>query len=90
MHLVIGVDAIFNVNGYKLSMINVTPHVVRLKGFRLKAEGIKKARLMHFGGNKADSRTKHAFPVNGIFDKTRRNPVFPNPAFGRTFSLTTS
>ena len=58
----------------------VTTHVVRLKVVRLKAEGVQKARLMHFGGNRADSRTKHGF-------KRSRIPVFPNPAFGGTFSL---
>jgi len=52
----------------------VTTHVVRLKLFRLKAEGIQKARSTHFGGNRADSRTKHNF-------KTSRIPVFPNPAY---------
>jgi hypothetical protein len=29
----------------------VTTHVVRLKLFRLKAEGVRKARLPHFGGD---------------------------------------
>jgi len=29
----------------------VTTHVVRLKLFRLKAEGVRKARLPYFGGN---------------------------------------
>jgi len=60
----------------------MTTHVVRLKGFRLKAEGVQKARLTHFGGKRANYRTKHGF-------KTSRIPVFPNPAFGGTFSLTT-
>jgi len=29
----------------------VTTHVVRLKLFRLKAEGVRRARLPYFGGN---------------------------------------
>ena len=49
----------------------VTTHVVRLKLFRLKAEGVQKARLTYFGGKRADSRTKHGF-------KTSLIPVFPN------------
>jgi len=60
-----------------------------MKLFRLKAEGVQKARLAHFGGNRADSSTKHGFPINGIFDKMNLIHVFPNPAFGGTFSLTT-
>jgi len=51
--------------------IIVTTHVVSLKLFRLKAEGVRKARLTHFGGEKADSRTKHGFKMSRI-------PVFPN------------
>jgi hypothetical protein len=31
--------------------IPVTTHVVRLKLFRLKAEGVRKTRLPYFGGN---------------------------------------
>ena len=67
----------------------VTTHVVRLKLFRLKAEGFQKARLKHFGAKRADSRNRYGFPINGIFDKTSRIPIFPNSAFGGTFSLTT-
>jgi len=58
----------------------VTTHVVRLKGFRLKTEVVQKARLTHFGGNRADSRRKHGF-------KTSRINIFLNPAFSGTFSL---
>jgi len=60
----------------------VTTHLVRLKCFRLKAKGVQEAQLTHFGGERADSRIKY-----GI--KTSRIPVFLNPAFGGTFSLTT-
>ena len=68
----------------------VTTHVVRLKGFRLKAEVVQKAQLTYFGAKQSDSCAKHGFPVNGIFHKTRPVPVFPNPAYlWRTFSLTT-
>ena len=49
----------------------VTTHVVRLKLFRPKAEGVRKAQLTHFGGERADSRTKHGFKMSRI-------PVFPN------------
>ena len=49
----------------------VTTHVVRLKLFRLKAEGVRKARLTHFGGERADFRTKYGF-------KMSCSPVFPN------------
>jgi len=58
----------------------VTTHVVRLKGFRLKAEGVQKARLTHFGRKRENYRTKHGFKIRSI-------PVFPNPAFSGTFSL---
>jgi hypothetical protein len=34
-----------------LHYFRVTTHVVRLKLFRLKAEGVRKARLPYFGGN---------------------------------------
>ncbi len=34
-----------------ISTSGVTTHVVRLKLFRLKAEGVRKARLLYFGGN---------------------------------------
>jgi hypothetical protein len=47
----------------------VTTHVVSLKLFSLKAEGVRKARLLHFGGETVDSRAKHGF-------KMRRIPVF--------------
>lgn len=56
---------------------SVTTHVVRLKGFRLKAEDVKKSRLMHLGVNKAEFHTKHGVPVNVIFDKTSCIFVFP-------------
>jgi len=57
--------------------------------FRLKVEVVKKERLTHFGEKRAGSHTnKHGFPVNGIFDKAGRIPLFPNPVFGGTFSLT--
>ena len=81
----------YELKTYKRQFLSytVTTHVVRLKEFRLKAEGVQKARLTHFGAKRADSRTKRGFPVNGIFDKTSRIPVFPNPAFGGTFRLTT-
>ncbi len=49
----------------------VTTRVVRLKLFRLKAEGVQKERLPQFGGETADFRIKHAFKVCGI-------PAFPN------------
>ena len=45
-------------------MIDVTTHVVRLKLFRLKAEGVRKARLKCFGGERGDSRTKHGFKMS--------------------------
>ena len=35
----------------QIERITVTIHVVRLKLFRLKAEGVRKARLPYFGGN---------------------------------------
>ncbi len=41
---------------YQLVKIVVTTHVVRLKLFRLKAEGVRKARLTHVGG---ESRFSH-------------------------------
>jgi len=37
-----------------MNKLNVTTHVVRLKVFRLKAEGTRKTRLPHFGGETAD------------------------------------
>ncbi|MBW2033161.1 MAG: hypothetical protein JRI94_06140, partial [Deltaproteobacteria bacterium] len=46
-------------------------YVVRLKLFRPKAEGVRKAQLTHFGGERADSRNKHGFKLSRI-------PVFPN------------
>jgi hypothetical protein len=49
----------------------VTTHVVRLKLFRLKAEGVQKVRLTHFGGERADFRTKQGFKMSRI-------SVFPN------------
>ena len=49
----------------------VTTHVVRLKLFRPKAEGVRKAQLTHFGGERADSHNKHGFKMSRI-------PVFPN------------
>jgi len=54
-----------------LARIFVTTHVVRLKLFRLKAEGIKKVRLTHFCGERADFHTKHGFKMSRI-------SVFPN------------
>ena len=50
---------------------NVTTYIVRLKLFRLKAEGVRKERLPHFGGETADFRIKHGFKVRSI-------PAFPN------------
>ena len=50
---------------------SVTTHVVRLKPFRLKAEGVRKARLTHVAGERAVFRTKHGFKMSGI-------PIFPN------------
>ncbi len=49
----------------------VTTHVVRLKLFRLKAEGLRKERLPHFGGETTDFRIKHGFKVRTIL-------AFPN------------
>ncbi len=49
----------------------VTTHVVRLKLFRLKAEGVQKERLPQFGGETADFCIKHGLKVCGI-------PAFPN------------
>jgi hypothetical protein len=49
----------------------VTTHIVRLKLFRLKAEGVRKERLPHFGGEPADFRIKHGFKVRSIL-------AFPN------------
>jgi len=54
----------------------MTNYVVRLKVFRLKVEGVQKARLTHLGENRANSRTKHGFPVNGILDETSSISVF--------------
>ncbi len=34
-----------------IKTIGVTTHVVRLKLFRLKAEGVRRSRLPYFGGN---------------------------------------
>jgi len=67
----------------------VTTYAFRLQGFRQKTEGVQEAQLTDCGGKKENSHTKPGFPVNGIFDKTIRIPVFPNPTFGGTFSLTT-
>ncbi len=60
----------------------MTTHVVRLKLFRLKAEGVRKEGLPHFGGETADLPINHGFKVRSI-------PAFPNPAFRGTFSLPT-
>ncbi len=49
----------------------VTTQVVRLKLFRLKAEGVRKERLPHFGGETADFCIKHGFKVPSIL-------AFPN------------
>lgn len=46
--------------------IFVTTHVVRLKGFRLKAEGDRKAPLWRFGEETADFCIKHGFKVCSI------------------------
>ena len=51
--------------------IVVTTHVVRLRLFRLKAEGVERARLPHFGEKTADFCIKHDFKVYSI-------PAFPN------------
>ena len=50
---------VLHVKGIKI----VTTHVVRLKVFRLKAEGTRKTRLLHFGGETADFYTKHGFKM---------------------------
>jgi len=49
----------------------MTIHVVRLKVFRLKAEGVPKARLTPFGGERVAFRTKQGFKMSRI-------SVFPN------------
>ena len=51
--------------------IHVTTHVVRLKVFRLKPEGVPKAQLTHFGGGSAPFYTKYGFKMSRI-------SVFPN------------
>ena len=53
------------------SAIFVTTHIVRLKVFRLKTEGVPKAQLTHFGGGRAPFYTKHGFKMSRI-------SVFPN------------
>jgi len=60
----------------------VTTHVVRLKLFRLKAEGVRRAPFWRFGEETADFCIKHGFKVCSI-------PIFPNPASRGTFSLST-
>jgi len=54
----------------------MTNYVVRLKVFRLKVEGVQKARLTHLGENRANSHTKHGFPANAILDETSSISVF--------------
>ena len=54
-----------------INNVFMTTHVVRLKRFRLKAEGGRKARLTRFGKERADSSSKHGFKMSRI-------PVFPN------------
>ncbi len=54
-----------------LTICYVTTHVVRLKLFRLKAEGAGRTRLPYFGGETADFCIKHGFIVCSI-------PAFPN------------
>ena len=54
-----------------LRSYTVTTHVVRLKLFRLKAEGAGRARLRRFAGETVGSCTKHGFKIRSI-------PVFPN------------
>jgi len=41
----------------------VTTQAVRLKGFRLKAEGVRRARLWRFGEETADFCIKHGFKI---------------------------
>ena len=43
-----------------------TTHVVRLKLFRLKAEGARRAGLQCFGEETVDSCTKHGFKIRSI------------------------
>ncbi len=49
----------------------VTTHVVRLKLFRLKSEGIQKVKAPHFSKKTANLRIRHALNVRHI-------PAFPN------------
>jgi hypothetical protein len=55
----------------RLHNIEVTTHVVRLKLFRLKAEGAGRAQLRRFGRETAGFCIKHGFKVCNI-------TTFPN------------